>query len=287
MKPDPESLREDLPHVISLGAGVQSSCLALMCAAGEIKPMPIAAIFADVQAEPQSVYDFLDYLEKQLPFPVHRVTAGSLTQSSLQIKRNKTEGSKNYGKTYWDYKVPMFTVNQDGKHGMLQRQCTRHFKITPVLQRLKELCGIKRGEKKLSAVQYIGISSDEVTRMRESRVAWAANSYPLVDMGMSRRGCLDWMKRNGFPEPPRSACTYCPYHSTAEWGKLKKNDPAEFEKVVQYEKDAQAVAKKAECFGAEVFLHPSRMPIGEVDFGHDRDQYKFSFLDECEGMCGN
>ena len=35
-----------LPHYLSLGAGVQSSTLALMYAVGELKPMPEAAIFA-------------------------------------------------------------------------------------------------------------------------------------------------------------------------------------------------------------------------------------------------
>ena len=56
-------------NVLSLGAGVQSSTMALMAAKGEITPMPDCAIFADTQAEPQSVYDYLDWLEKQLPFP--------------------------------------------------------------------------------------------------------------------------------------------------------------------------------------------------------------------------
>jgi 3'-phosphoadenosine 5'-phosphosulfate sulfotransferase (PAPS reductase)/FAD synthetase len=63
-------------HILSLGAGVQSSTLALMAAAGEVTPMPAAAIFADTQDEPASVYRWLDWLEKQLPFPVYRVTAG-------------------------------------------------------------------------------------------------------------------------------------------------------------------------------------------------------------------
>lgn len=41
-------------HIISLGAGVQSSTMALMAAAGEITPMPKCAIFADTQDEPES-----------------------------------------------------------------------------------------------------------------------------------------------------------------------------------------------------------------------------------------
>ena len=43
--------------VISLGAGVQSSVMALMAAHGEITPMPDCAIFADTQAEPTRVLD--------------------------------------------------------------------------------------------------------------------------------------------------------------------------------------------------------------------------------------
>ena len=44
-------------HILSLGAGVQSSALALMFAKGELTPMPAGAIFADTGAEPKYVYD--------------------------------------------------------------------------------------------------------------------------------------------------------------------------------------------------------------------------------------
>ncbi len=46
--------------VISLGAGVQSSVMALMAAKGEITPMPDYAIFADTQAEPDHIYEWLE-----------------------------------------------------------------------------------------------------------------------------------------------------------------------------------------------------------------------------------
>ena len=44
-------------RVISLGAGVQSTTMALMAAQGEIGPMPDCAIFADTQGEPRKVYE--------------------------------------------------------------------------------------------------------------------------------------------------------------------------------------------------------------------------------------
>ena len=41
--------------ILNLGAGVQSSTMALMAAHGEITPMPDVAIFADTGWEPYEV----------------------------------------------------------------------------------------------------------------------------------------------------------------------------------------------------------------------------------------
>ena len=78
-------------RVLSLGAGVQSTTLALMIEKGEI-PMVDAAIFADTGAEPQNVYDHLDWLEKQLSYPVYRVQWRNLKQDILDAsvgRRNR------------------------------------------------------------------------------------------------------------------------------------------------------------------------------------------------------
>lgn len=105
-------MTEEPIHIISLGAGVQSSTMALMAATGEIELMPTAAIFADTQAEPGSVYRWLDWLEKQLPFPVYRVTQGSLEEDAVTIRGRKD------GKGTWvPSAIPAYIVNQDGSHG--------------------------------------------------------------------------------------------------------------------------------------------------------------------------
>jgi hypothetical protein len=49
-------------RVISLGAGVQSTTMALMAAHGETTPMPDCAIFADTGWEPKAVYGHLRWL---------------------------------------------------------------------------------------------------------------------------------------------------------------------------------------------------------------------------------
>jgi 3'-phosphoadenosine 5'-phosphosulfate sulfotransferase (PAPS reductase)/FAD synthetase len=187
-------------HIISLGAGVQSSAMALMAAKGEIKPMPKCAIFADTQAEPKSVYTWLDWLEKQLPFPVHRVSAGSITDVALAIRNRKT-GAGTWAKSL----IPAFIQNPDGTRGIMGRQCTWMFKLDPLQKTNRKLAGIRRGQKTVGVINWIGISIDEALRMKDARVPWAKNRWPLIEMGVTRRKCLDWMNRNGFPKPPRSA----------------------------------------------------------------------------------
>src|SRR5436190_3255861 len=132
-------------HIISLGAGVQSSTMALMAAHGEITPMPKCAIFADTQDEPQSVYKWLDWLEKQLPFPVHRVTKGRLSEKAV-----RTYLSPNSHKITGQ-SIPVFA---DKGRVIFPRQCTSDFKVYPIS---KEITKQMRESGTKRAIKWIGI----------------------------------------------------------------------------------------------------------------------------------
>ncbi len=271
-------------QIISLGAGVQSSCMALMAAHGEIGPMPTAAIFADTQAEPESVYNWLDWLETKLPFPVYRVTAGSLTKMSLSTRTNRKTGAP-----YLRKMIPAFTLNGDGSKGLLGRDCTKDFKLNPLFKKLRDLAKIRRGQKTVGVISWIGISLDEVSRMKPSKIAWAQSRWPLIEKEMSRHDCLRWMEKNSYPEPPRSACTYCPFHSDHEWRKLKTNEPAAFADAVAFEKSLQDLHRNHTGGGkikSVPYLHDSMVPLGDIDFSEDTKQGHLKFHNECEGMCG-
>ena len=100
--------------------------------------------------------------------------------------------------------------------------------------------------------------------------------------------CFEWMKKNNYPEPPRSACTFCPYHSSEEWSKIKRNKE-EWDEVVKIDymiRDTDKFKDKINM-KSKMFLHNSCVPIDQIDFNKDDDQFKFDFMDECEGMCGN
>ena len=273
---------------LSLGAGVQSSTLALMAAHGEVTPMPDAAIFADTQAEPASVYKWLDWLEPNLPFPVHRVTRGDMTAESLLIKERK-DRTGHWSKSL----IPAFIENRDGSRGIMGRQCTYSYKVEQLERAARRLGKVKRGQKKITVTQWIGISWDEIQRIKPSRVAWSQHRWPLVELRMGRRDCLKWMESHGYPKPPRSACVYCPFHSDNEWRRLRDEEPEEFARAIRFEKDLQAVKAKTEKMRGVPFLHPSLVPLDQVDLSTDIERGQLSlwldeqsFGNECEGMCG-
>ena len=272
-------------NVLNLGAGVQSSTLALMAAKGEIGPMPDFALFADTQAEPASVYTWLNWLETKLPFAVYRVTSGSLTDSEL-----KPRVSLKSGKKYLKNSIPVFGMSKDGNvQAALGRKCTADFKIGPILKEIRRRCEIKHGQKNVTVTQWIGISWDELQRMKPAVNKWTQHRWPLIERRMRREHCIEWMQNNGYPEPPRSACVYCPFHSNTEWRRLRDEEPMEFASAVEFDKKIREAHKQHnETLSMTVYLHRSCQPLSEVDFDspEDKGQGVFDFQNECEGMCG-
>lgn len=182
-------------RVLSLGAGVQSTTLALMAARGEIEK-PDCAIFADTGAEPVSVYRHLDWLEARLPFPVHRVSGGSLGE---QIRRAMSGSGARM-----DGRPPFFTTGG----GQLRRQCTGDFKLDPIYKKIRDLIGLaprQMGPKAPVVEQWIGISLDEVILMKPARARWIQNRWPLVERQMSRQDCIRWSELRQLPKPPPKA----------------------------------------------------------------------------------
>lgn len=263
-------------HVISLGAGVQSSTMALMFARGELEPMPDCAIFADTGAEPEAVYRWLDWLEAQLPFPVHRVM---WKDGLLQNIIDSIGGGRFAG-------APFYTESGTKREGQLRRQCTREFKVQPITKKLRELVGLKKGQRaprETLVTQFIGISYDESIRMKPSREHWIDHRWPLVDLEMRRLDCLAWMESHGYPRPSRSACTFCPYHSDKEWRDLQ-SQPADFAQAVEID---NLIRNGVRGTKEKLYLHRSLKPIDEIDFDSAEDKgQQVMFADECEGMCG-
>jgi len=264
-------------HILSLGAGVQSSTLALMAAHGEIGPMPDHAIFADTGAEPAGVYTWLDWLEKQLPYPVHRVMWKDGLQANIEAS---VLGGRFAG-------APFFTESDTSHGGQLRRQCTREYKIQPIEQKIRQLLGLKKGQrgpKHVAVVCWQGISLDEIQRARKGIEGWQEFRYPLIEKRLTRTDCLKWMAAKGYPKPSKSACMWCPYHADSQWRDQKLNDPISWEASVSLDRLIRNGVRGTE---QKLYLHRSLKPLEEVDFRSAEDMGQIdAFAEECEGMCG-
>src|SRR5262245_32623804 len=119
-------------HIISLGAGVQSSTMFLMACEGILTPKPDAAIFADTQWEPKEIYQWLGQLVSigaGAGIPVIQATAGNLRADALV---SQTKGGKEGGAKGRFASMPLFIRQPDGSVGMINRQCTKEYKIAVV-----------------------------------------------------------------------------------------------------------------------------------------------------------
>ena len=234
-------------RVLSLGAGVQSTTLALMAAKGEIEP-PDCAIFADTGWEPKAVYRHLDRLEGQLPFPVHRVSAGDI---------RATIGAGGYEP------IPWYVAAGPGR-----RQCTYQYKLRPIRRRVRSMLGDKTTPS--SCEMWVGISRDEAHRMKPADVAYIVNRWPLVELGLSRADCRAKLARWGV-EAPRLACCGCPFLSDEDW-RHRQTEPEWPETV--------ALSRRLAASGQ--FMHRSLRPLDEVDFGRGQRDL---FGEDCTGGC--
>ena len=266
-------------RVLSLGAGVQSTTLALMAAHGEIGPMPDCAIFADTGWEPRHVYEHLDRLEALLPFPVHRVSQGDL---------RSTIGATRPNGRYLVLDIPVYVASNGVAGGMTNRSCTRDYKIVPIQRKVRELVGLtrKRAPKTPIVEQWIGISLDEAIRMKPNREPWIESRWPLIERRMSRHDCLRWLDRAGYERPKKSSCIGCPYHSDAEWRAVRL-DPNAWSDAIEIDERLRSKSPGAFRLKGDLFLHRSCRPLAEVDLSSDAERGQPDlFLNECEGMCG-
>jgi hypothetical protein len=265
-------------RVLSLGAGVQSTTIALMAAWHEID-RPDVAIFADTQWEPKKVYEHLEWLREpgRLPFPIRIVTRGDIKQNILT--RRDSWGT-------WFASVPWHIIHPNGSTGMGQRQCSSEYKLTPIMWEIRQLLGVSRTAKLPPGTVEVmlGISKDEAHRIKPARQAYMTNRYPLIEKGMRRYDCLEWLKRHDYPIPPKSACIGCPYHDNAYWREMRRDRPDEWQEALQMDRALRQGDPRG--FRGTEFMHHDKVPLDEADLELELESQMDLFGEECEGVCG-
>lgn len=268
---------------LSLGAGVQSSVMLMLAIHNEIE-RPDHVIFSDTGWDGAQTMEHVDWCERQCQrtgIPFHRVSNGNI-RDGMVIAR--AAGSGEYAGRWAS--MPLFVDTGKEISGRIRRQCTKEYKIVPIVRKQRELLGYKKGQRipPGAAIVQIGISTDEARRAQPSKDRWIDNVFPLIDpLKMSRTDCQSWWEKH-YPHRKigKSSCIGCPNRSNREWLAMKLNRPEEFADAVRFDEQI----RHASGMRGTSFLHVSLKPLGEV--GLNEEQTNLELEDEiyCAGGCG-
>ena len=261
-------MSKDMLNVISLGGGKQSSYMLLRALEGDFQYRPDFAVFADTQCEPQYVYDFLDwlipYVKEKYNFKVVVVSKGNLKQDVVDYVDRKTKRVS---------QLPFFL---GGNAGMVNRQCTADYKIAPIRQHLQK---VRNGK---GIRLWIGISLDEIERMKTSPVKYVQHYYPLVESRIAIDNIISFFHDHpDMPTPGKSACLICPFHSFAYWQVFKNNFKNEFSEACEFDNKIRKYPKLRH----DAYLSNRRKPLSEIDFNFNNSLFP-DLIEECHGLCG-
>jgi hypothetical protein len=256
-QPDPDAMK-----VISLGWGVQSFTIAAMVALGELPPVEFA-IHSDTTHEASWTYKYAEQ---------HTAWLESHGVKVVTVKPAKTK-LKAFNEHCGVF-IPAYTRTEIS-NGQLRRQCTGDWKIAPMRRHFQKVRDGRPVE------MWLGITTDEIQRVRTSDVKYIQNRWPLIEKNMSRFDCISWLQEHDLELPKRSSCTFCPYHDTATWKLIMASEPDRKDAI---EHD-QAIRKIRPPF--DLFVHPARMPLDEIDLRTAEEKGQLSLWDnECSGICG-
>ena len=236
---------------------------------GEIERADVA-IFADPGAEHPKTYEMLEWLvawkfmNKGIPIYVEK----------KDLLSDVMDAVNHFGQRWAS--IPAFTEGG----GMIKRQCTNDYKIQVVKKKVRELLGLKKGQRMKPCEMWLGITVDEASRMKESQMYNIAYKYPLVDLRLRRSDCINFFKKNNFPIPMKSSCIFCPYHSDKFWKDLKKEDNGVWGLAVEVDRSIRDASQRG--INDKLFLHRTCLPLDEVQFADQQDLWD----EECEGYCG-
>ena len=258
-----------------------------MIVEGEL-PLVDLVIFADTGDEPDYVYEHVDYLGSRLlgvGIPLEIVNKGNII-SDAQSKTGQFAA------------IPVYTIVNGRSGRKLRRQCTREYKIEPIEKLVRETLLFRRKarryrngaihvHKDVSVVTWLGLSLDEVRRMKNNRTRWITNQWPLIDQRMTRHDCKLWLSERHLPIPRKSSCRICPFHDDRHFRDMRDNYPSDWQHVIDFDRYLRSGDSRftATALG-DLYLHRKCIPLEDVDLSTPQDRGQLEMFDECdEGYC--
>lgn len=217
-------------RILSFGAGMQSTALALMSCENALAGKPIhphvpvydAVIFCDLGLEPSWVL-------KQMEF-----TKNACESAGIFFKVLDTPLYQDFVRNFGERRtisIPWWTIRDDGHKSKMPRNCTIDYKVDEITKYVRwTLLGYRKGqrlkEEDFKAHEmHMGFSIEESRRCHENPHKLFVNRFPLVDMGWDRAHSYQYILENWGLDTKASACAFCPFHRNYFYRYIRENEP--------------------------------------------------------------
>lgn len=247
--------------VWSCGGGRQSCGLAALIIEGKFEK-PDIAVMADTGREKKRTWDYL-----------HSYVIPGLASVGVVLEIIQSNDWGYAGTSYvdgsGDLMLPAYTG--DGKNSP---DCSGSWKRDAIKRWLSTEKGVTRSQ----YVKWIGFSRDEprrIIKMQQSaKEGEGKTRFPLLELWLTKRECIQACLDFGWPEPPWSACWMCPNMNDDDYRSLT---PEEMRAAIGFDKQMRDQFPDA-------YLHRSLVPLSEIDFSETPQPDLFS--EPCDsGLC--
>lgn len=279
-------------EILSCGAGMQSTALALMSCANKLlnegradkfnftykEKIPIydAIIFCDLGLEPHWVMDQVYFIKSAcewagIPFYI--------LKSNLYDDYTNNFGEKRV------VSIPFWSVDENGKKGKMMRNCTLDYKITLMQNFVRwKLLGYKKGartrpEDVKAHVMHIGFSKEEERRCKENKNIMFVNKFPLCEMNLTRADNYAYILDVWGLDSKASACCFCPFHTNYFFKYIKKNSQDDYDKTVEFDNMLEEQQPKTKI-RSKLYISKSRKRIKDLKPEDCLDKECFIYHDE-------
>lgn len=223
--------------ILSFGAGMQSTALALMaCENAMNDPAPYpqvpvydAVIFCDLGLEPLWVHAQLEFTRKACEAAgiFFKVLDTPLYQDFME----------NFGERR-TISIPWWTLREDGHKSKMPRYCTLDYKVEAISKYVRwELLGYRKGQKLRpedvkAHEMHMGFGFEEKHRCKENPNRMFVNKYPLVDMQLVRADNYKYILEHWSLDTKASACAFCPFHRNYFFQYIRDHEPSTYSAVL-------------------------------------------------------
>lgn len=253
--------------ILSCGAGMQSTALALMSCENKMKgiihkevPIYDAVIFCDLGLEPYWVKDQVEFIKNacnKAGIPFHKIES-NLYQDYMD----------NFGRGHVS-SIPFWSVDENGKKAKMRRHCTLDYKIALIEKFLKyNLLGYKKYQRlKKEDIQahemHIGFSYEERKRMSQDYSNLFIKKYPLIDMKWERADSYKYILEVWGLDTKASACNFCPFHKNYFFMHLKENSKEDYDRTVAFDRMIGEMQPRT-AIKSKIYLSRSRKRIEDL-----------------------